>query len=113
MQTITKPSSKTKSRGPDGAIEIEDDAGKDPDGGKAASCPGESRKSGLGGLRLEGIVGSDDSEEGRATPPGEGNKGLMSGDRTGGDAGALGKIAGAAEIVETFIFRADAEANEE
>lgn len=61
------------------------------------------------------MMGSDDSDGGSATPPGEGNKGVMSGDRDGEATGALapGKRAGAAEIVETFLCRSDAKANEE
>jgi hypothetical protein len=112
MQTAAKANNKSRLRGlPEEAAEIEDDGGKDPDGGKAISCPG-AIASGFG-VWLEGMIGSDDSEGGSVTPPGEGNRGVMSGDRAGENRGALGKTAGAAEIVETFLVAADASADED
>lgn len=117
MLSATKLSSTTKFRDQDGAIETDEDSGKDfpSDGAKATSCAGARVESGFGGLRLAGMVGSDDSEGGSATPPGEGNKGVMSGDRAGEDTGTLGNNAGAAEMVETLVlmFSLDAMANEE
>jgi hypothetical protein len=114
MQTAaTKANKKAKFRDPpEEAVETEDDGGKDPDGGKAVSCPG-AIASGFE-VRLEGMVGSDDSEGGSVTPPGEGNRGVMSGDRAGENRGTPGKTAGAAEIVETFLLGAsDANADED
>ncbi|KAJ0052821.1 hypothetical protein Pint_01064 [Pistacia integerrima] len=87
-----------------GAAETEEETGKDPNGDKANSGPGAIITSGFGGLGLEGIVGRDDSVGEGAIPLGVGNKGVMSGDKVGVEAmgiGALGKNAGAADIVET------------
>ncbi|KAL4384285.1 hypothetical protein GQ457_15G022220 [Hibiscus cannabinus] len=57
--------------------------------------------SGFGGLGLDGIVGTDESVGEGATPLGVGNKGSTSGGKLGEEAsGALGKNAGAADIVE-------------
>lgn len=112
MQRATKANNKTKFKGhPDEGVETEDDGGIDPDGGKAVSCPACPGDIASGfAVRVEGMVGSDDSEGGSVTPPGEGNRGVMSGDRAGENRGALGKTAGAAEIVETFLIAA-ADAN--
>lgn len=101
MQNSRKPRKAAKFNG---AVETEDETGKDPYGVEADSGPGAIITSGFGGLRLEGIVGRDDSVGEGAMPLGVGNKGVMSGDKAGAEAtglGALGKNAGAADIVET------------
>lgn len=88
-----------------GTVATEEEAVKASAGGKAIPGPGASKSSGFGGPGLEGIVGSEDSvgEGAMVLPPGVGNNGVMSGDRLGADVegkGALGKNAGAADIVE-------------
>lgn len=97
----SKPRKAAKFRG---TIATEEEAGK-ASAGKAIPGPGASKSSGFGGPGLEGIVGSEDSvgEGAMVLPPGVGNNGVMSGDKLGADVdgkGALGKNAGAADIVE-------------
>ena len=90
------------------------DAGKEPDGESAKSGPGAKILSGLGGLGVEGIVGNDESVGEGAIPLGVGNKGSISGGKLGEEArGALGKNAGAADIVEYFTCTLDEDKAEE
>lgn len=78
-------------------------AGEEPDGESAKPGPGAKMLSGFGGLGFEGMVGSDESVGEGAIPRGVGNKGSIYGAAPGGWAGgALGKNAGAADIVEYF-----------
>lgn len=78
------------------------DTGKGPlDGESAKPGAGATMLSRFGGLGHEGIVGINESVGEGATPFGVGNKGSIAGGKLGEEArGALGRNAGAADIVE-------------